>query len=470
MKKIYTAFLFVCAISVGNAQKVYLKQSFDKPTFDGTTTFIADGDFYGPTNGGLAYSSAFSSPTPDSTQFTYIGTSASSIGVDSIVPDGNGGYALMLEKQSGASNAASLVRTALFDSVAAPTFLKISFDLTPGVFSASKAANSFYCTIGVLTDTMKSESSATTLNTRLAISPNGGATNIFRLRDPATPATMGVDSFTTGSKYTITYVLNNGDTSLYHTYQAPDGTLDSVLGGHWDAWITTSGGVSTKELSGRKIVNKSVPMQNVRFLVTNGPQVSYILDNVLVTDGAIATLPVSLSKFEANKINNTTATVSWTVANAVNVKQFEVTKSIDGASFKTIGTVSFGTAKSYSFTDASLTTGNSYYRLTTIDKNGSTHYSNVVAIVNKASGIAGLSLAPNLVRNTAVLSISSAKQDNIAVTVYDFAGRIVLQKTIAISAGNNRTSTDFSSLKAGSYLLKVVSSDGSIQTSRFEKL
>ena len=470
MKKIYTAILLVCACAVGNAQKVYLNQNFDKPTFDGTANFIADGDFIGPTNGGLAYSCAFSSPSPDNTQFTYIGTSASSIGVDSIVPDGNGGYALMLMKQSGSSNSASLVRSALFDSVAAPTFLKVSFDITPGDFSASKAANSFYCTIGILADTMKSESSATTLNTRLAISPNGGATNIFRLRDPATPATMGVDSFTTGSKYTVTFVLNNGDTALYHTYQAPDGTMDSVQGGHWEAWITTSGGVSTKELAGRKIVNKGVAMQNIRFLVTNGPQVSYIIDNVLVTDGAIETLPVSLSKFEATKATSNTANISWSVTSATNLKQFELTKSVNGSSFKTIGSVAFNNAKNYSFVDANLVAGTNYYRLVTTDKNGSTHYSNVIAVVNKASGIAGLSLAPNLVRSSTTISLSSAKQDNITIRIYDLAGRSLLQKNTIINAGSNKTAIDCSNLKAGSYLLKVTSSDGSIESARFEKL
>ena len=473
MKKIYTAFLFVCAFTVGNAQKVYFKQTFDKPNFSGTTNFLTSGDYYGPPTTSIynqiASSCDYSSPTPDNTQFTFIGTGAA--GVDSLVSDGNGGYALQLQKTSGSSNSCTIVRSVSVSPDSTPKFLVINFDITPSDFSASKVANSFYCTVGHLLDTLRSESTTTGLATRLAISPNGGATNIFRLRDPGTPTALGIDSFTTGSKYTVTFILNGGDSTIYHTYLAPDGSVDSVTGAHWDAWIKTSSGTITKELSARRVANPANPLQGFRFLVTNGPQVSYILDNVIVTDGGIPTLPVNLSKFDAAKINATTASISWTVANATNVKQFEVTKSMNGSNFKTIGTVSYSGIKRYSYNDTHLDAGTtSYYRLSSIDKNGLIHYSNVVTVVNKAGNISSLTLAPNLIRNTATLNINATKQDYLTISVFDMIGRSVLQKGINITEGNNKSNLDFSALKAGSYFLKTISSDGSALTSRFEKL
>jgi len=473
MKKIYTAFLFVCAFTVGNSQKVYFKQTFDKPYFSGTTNFLTSGDYYGPPTTSIynqiAASCDYSSPTPDSTQFTFIGTGAA--GVDSLVSDGNGGYALQLQKTSGSSNSCTLERSVSVSPDSIPKFLFISFDVTPSDFSASKAANSFYCTVGKLLDTLRSESATTGLATRLAISPNGGATNIFRLRDPGTPVTMGVDSFTTGSKYTVSFIVNGAsDSTLYHTYYTPSGILDSVKGMHWDAWITTSSGVTTKQLSSRVMANPTNPLQGFRFLVTNGPQVAYTLDNVIVSDGGVATLPINLAKFDAAKINATTASISWTVANATNVKQFQVTKSIDGSTFKSIGVVSFSGIKAYSFVDNNLTLGTSFYRLSSIDKNGLTHYSNVVTVINKASSIAGLYLAPNLIRNTATLTIDAAKKDYITIKVFDIIGRAVLEKAINILEGSNKTNVDLGALKTGSYFLKTVASDGSSQTTRFEKL
>ncbi len=473
MKKIYTAFLLVFACTLGNSQKVYFKQTFDKPTFGGTTTFLTSGDYFGPPTASIynqvASSSNYSSPTPDSSQFTFIGTGAA--GVDSIVPDGNGGYAIELEKTSGSSNSCTLERSISVSKDGVPTFLVINFDITPGDFSASKVANSFYCTTGALQDTLRSESTSTGLATRLAISPNGGATNIFRLRDPGTPVAMGVDSFTTGSKYTVAFIVNGAsDSTLYHTYYSPSGTLDSVKGMHWDAWITTSGGVTKKQLSSRVMANPANPLQGFRFLVTNGPQVSYIIDNVVITDGQISTLPINLANFDAAKINTTKAAITWTVANANNVKQFEVTKSLDGSTFKSIGVVSFSGIKAYSFVDNNLTLGTSFYRLSSIDKNGLTHYSNVVTVSNKASGISGLYLAPNIISNTTTLNINASKQDFLTVKVFDINGRTVLQKGISLSEGSNKANIDLSNLKTGSYFLKTISSDGSIQITRFEKL
>jgi len=472
MKKIYLVLLLVSIYTVNNAQKVYFKQNFDYPTLDGSTNYISAGDYYGPPVPAssayiqIAPNCFYSSPTPDSSQFTFIGTSAT--GTDSIVPDGNGGYALMLNKVSGTSNSATLVRSVpLADS--APSFLVIGFDLTPGQFSTSKVSNSFYCSLGLVKDTMRSESTTTGLTTRLAISSNGGSTNIFRLRDPGTPTAMGVDSFPTGSKYHITFIANDGDSTVYHTYTAPNGTIDSVLGTYWDAWITDSVGNTTKELTGRKMPKPSNPMQGFRFLITNTPQVAYILDNILITDGASSTLPISLAKFDAAKINETSASISWSVASATNIKEFAVTKSTDGTIFKSIGTVPFAGTKDYTFNDNSLGAGTSYYRLTSIAKNGAEQYSGIASVVNKISGTSIISLVPNLVHSTATLNISAAKADAVSTRVLDLVGRTVQEKSINIPEGNSQASFNFTTLKAGSYFLETISSDGSIKTIRFEK-
>jgi len=474
MKKIYLALITVCIFTVSNAQKVYFKQTFDNPTLDGSTNYISAGDYYGPpVSSSSAYiqiapNCLYSSPTPDSSQFTFIGTGIT--GTDSLVPDGNGGYQISLNKFSGTSNECTLVRSVpLADST--PNFLVINYDVTPSEFSVKTVSASLYCTVGIIKDTLRSENTLATGETaRVGISCNGGATNIFRLRDPVTPATMGVDSFTTGSKYTVTFVLNNSTDSIaYHTYQAPNGSIDSVLGGRWDAWVTTSTGTATKELSSRKIPFQN-PMQGFRFLVTNTPQVSYLLDNILVTDGAVPTnLPISLAKFNAEKLNTTTVSVSWTVANATNIKEFAVTKSTDGTNFKSIGTVPFAGTKDYTFNDNSLGAGTSYYRLTSIAKNGAEQYSGIASVVNKISGTSIISLVPNLVHSTATLNISAAKADAVSARVLDVVGRTIQVKSINIPEGNSQTSFNFTTLKAGSYFLETIASDGSIKTIRFEK-
>jgi|GEM_PF-1560467 len=196
-----------------------------------------------------------------------------------------------------------------------------------------------------------------------------------------------------------------------------------------------------------------------------------VLFNTAFTVGGTFTdnLPVTIAKFGAEKINNTTASVSWSVANATNIKGFTITKSTDGINFKSIGTVDFAGTKAYTFTDNNLGAGTSYYRLTSIAKNGTEQYSSIASVVNKVSGTSILSLAPNLVHTTAILNISAAKADNLTARVLDLSGRTVQVKTISIPEGNSQASFNFSNLKAGSYYLETIASDGSIKTIRFEK-
>ena len=197
---------------------------------------------------------------------------------------------------------------------------------------------------------------------------------------------------------------------------------------------------------------------------------SYVLDNIMITDGAVPTnLPISLAKFDAEKINTTTAAVNWSVANASNIKEFEVTKSNDGTNFKSIGTVAFTGTKAYTFHDNNLGEGTSYYRLVSIAKDGSELYSSVASVTNKVRGTSILSLAPNLVHSTSYLNISAEKADNLTARVLDLTGRMVQQKIISIPQGNSQTIFDFSTLKAGSYFLETIASDESVKTIRFEK-
>ncbi|MEI6628335.1 MAG: T9SS type A sorting domain-containing protein, partial [Alphaproteobacteria bacterium] len=232
-------------------------------------------------------------------------------------------------------------------------------------------------------------------------------------------------------------------------------------------------------------INAGVTLNNVVSNIS-GSQVLYVrliyyranggftlatLYNAGLTLGGLVTidLPISIAKFNAAKINATTAAVNWSVASATNIKEFKVTKSTDGTTFKSIASVAFAGSKAYAFNDNNLGAGTSYYRLTSIAKDGAEQYSNVATVVNKVSGTSILSLAPNLVHGTAYLNISAAKADNLTTRVLDLTGRTVQQKAISIPEGNSQTSFNFSNLKAGSYILEVIAKDGISKTIRFEK-
>jgi len=301
---------------------------------------------------------------------------------------------------------------------------------------------------------------------------------------PATGYTLDVSSISgtfaqTAAASTNTFGVLYG---IGTATTAPDTFFNAIGTQNVDTGAGTKMAATTENFSSK---TAGITLNNV---VTNvsGSQVLYvrlvvyrayatvtkaILYNTAFTIGGTFTidLPVTIAKFNAEKTNNTTASVSWSIANASNIKQFQVTKSTDGTNFKSIGTVEFAGVKAYNFTDNNLGAGTSYYRLTSIAKNGAELYSSVASVVNKVSGTSILSLAPNLVHTTAFLNISAAKADNFTARVLDLSGRTVQVKTISIPEGNSQTSFNFSNLKAGSYYLETIASDGSIKTIRFEK-
>jgi hypothetical protein len=63
----------------------------------------------------------------------------------------------------------------------------------------------------------------------------------------------------------------------------------------------------------------------------------------------------------------------------------------------------------FNYTDATPAAGVNYYRIKLTDASGQFTYSSIIAILNKEAGFDIVSLMPNPVSSTAVLSIAGAK-------------------------------------------------------------
>ncbi len=94
-------------------------------------------------------------------------------------------------------------------------------------------------------------------------------------------------------------------------------------------------------------------------------------------------LPLNLVSFSGKKIKENVQ-LSWITAQEINVDRFEVYFSLTGNQFKNIGNVAAigntSISTEYLFTDINATTGNKFYKLKVIDKNGAIHFSNVIKI------------------------------------------------------------------------------------------
>jgi hypothetical protein len=181
----------------------------------------------------------------------------------------------------------------------------------------------------------------------------------------------------------------------------------------------------------------------------------------VTSDGA---LPLHLKRFSAGAHGAATQ-LQWQTANEQNLLRFEVEKSEDGRSFKSIGVVAAhnsGTGN-YSFNDPSANSGVAYYRLKMVNKDGSFSYSYVVVINNAQKG--KLFVFPNpasqiiTVKHEAVQKLATA-------TVFNIEGRKLM--TIPLASNSSQTSFSIEQLPIGNYLLQYVD-EKQVQTVKFSK-
>ncbi len=150
----------------------------------------------------------------------------------------------------------------------------------------------------------------------------------------------------------------------------------------------------------------------------------------------------------------------------------ELERSVDGRRFNAIKIESATAARcqqGFNYIDAMPLAGINYYRLKITDPIGAFRYSNIIAILNKDKGFELISIAPNPVIESAILTLSSAKAGKVDIVISDVAGKVIAKQINTVIAGSNPISMNFSKLGAGTYAVTVVNADGETKTTRFVK-
>ena len=91
-------------------------------------------------------------------------------------------------------------------------------------------------------------------------------------------------------------------------------------------------------------------------------------------------------------------------------------------------------------------------------------------MLNKEKGFELISLAPNPVKNTSVLSLTTVKGGKVDINVTDLSGKIILKESVIVIAGNNTINLNFATLSTGKYIISAVNVDGESKTIQFIKL
>lgn len=174
----------------------------------------------------------------------------------------------------------------------------------------------------------------------------------------------------------------------------------------------------------------------------------------------LSPLPVKWKSVDV-KEENSNAVVSWSTTEELNVDYFEVQYSADARSWQTIGTrKAMNTAKAgYSFTHKLDRNGIHYFRVQSIDLDGSISKSPIVSLKG-GKEFAGIVLYPNPVLN-GELTMDTQLTNVKHVSIFTTAG--VLLKSEAPKS----STLDIRNLPGGVYILQVTYGNGETAAKTF---
>lgn len=85
------------------------------------------------------------------------------------------------------------------------------------------------------------------------------------------------------------------------------------------------------------------------------------------------------------------------------------------------------------------------------------------------SGLQLVSIAPNVINGNATVHIMNDETATATMRIIDAMGSVVLTETLQLNAGSTYFTLNASGLRAGAYMMQIMSADGSLVHERFIK-
>ncbi|MEO6719009.1 MAG: hypothetical protein ABIN67_01545 [Ferruginibacter sp.] len=193
----------------------------------------------------------------------------------------------------------------------------------------------------------------------------------------------------------------------------------------------------------------------------NGNAASSNADRFRVVFSMANTLPVTYTSVTA-KQKGKSIEVNWKVEEQLNIQNYEVEKSVDGSSFVKVNTraATNATSSSYNWTDMNAITGDNYYRIRNIDRDGSFAYSKIVK-VNIGKTQAGISVYPNPVTGGVMnVQLTGLPAGVYTARLISSLGQVVMVKEITHAGSDNSQSIHLpKEIAKGTYRLEIVHPD-----------
>lgn len=186
------------------------------------------------------------------------------------------------------------------------------------------------------------------------------------------------------------------------------------------------------------------------------------LNGCIVRNGSAVILSDCLNAVAVSLLSFTAAPqadnvlLHWNVNMEVSTAKYIVQQSTDALNYKDIGTVTATGSTGYNFTHYTPAAGINYYRLKITAQDGSFTYSDVKKVL--FNGKSDVSIFPNPASSSVSIVLTSATINKAAtVQLVSADGKIVLQKKV--SALSQTETLDVSGLAAGSYMIRIVTTN-----------
>ena len=267
-----------------------------------------------------------------------------------------------------------------------------------------------------------------------------------------------------GQTYDIDITVNSAQADLVFYAMWIDWNEDGIYDDfHTGSQTTASPATATITITAPAAVGNTV---NVRLRADDNPFVATDFaggkTNGEVEDfQALVVLPVKLTHF-SGQAAGCHVNLRWHAETEENFSHYEIERSGDGQSFRSIETINGTGGPSngvwYTFEDRSADEFN-YYRLKMVDLDGSVDYSKIINVRTECTVDYKLELYPNpTTPSMGALNVNFfTEKEEVQVQVTDMQGRIV--KRVVVGTAPNLTNSlqlDISDLPVGSYNLQLI--------------
>jgi hypothetical protein len=173
-----------------------------------------------------------------------------------------------------------------------------------------------------------------------------------------------------------------------------------------------------------------------------------------------APLPVTFTSIKGTP-QKSKVSINWTVENEINMSGYEPEHSIDGKNFDRISSLDVlslnSLSNSYTYLHESPVNGNNFYRLRSVDKDGTYKFSPVIKVEINNLNKGALSVYPNPLRgNIANLEFSNQPSGVYTILLRSSTGQLVSSKKVVINSINNVQTLNLPlQVKAGIYQVEV---------------